>query len=262
MPSSAVLKAMRIQYSDIITVESKKTICYKDEIIALVLLSDVLKISGNKHKKTADKYLYVLIVNISQKKIAFVVDEILNEQEGLVKDLGLQLSHVNNIAGATILGNGKVVPILHPTELIDSASQSGSSIDYSFENAATAGTDLQKRILVAEDSITIRTLLRNFIENAGFQVKTTVDGMEAFDLLQNESFDLVVSDVEMPRMNGFELTAKIRNDKNHTDLPVILVTALETADDKQRGMEVGANAYIVKSSFEKSNLIETIQRLI
>jgi two-component system chemotaxis sensor kinase CheA len=63
-------------------------------------------------------------------------------------------------------------------------------------------------------------------------------------------------------MNGFELTAKIRNDKNHTDLPVILVTALETADDKQRGMEVGANAYIVKSSFEKSNLIETIQRLI
>jgi two-component system chemotaxis sensor kinase CheA len=86
--------------------------------------------------------------------------------------------------------------------------------------------------------------------------------MEAFDLLQNESFDLVVSDVEMPRMNGFELTAKIRSDKNHTDLPVILVTALETADDKQRGMEVGANAYIVKSSFEKSNLIETIQRLI
>ncbi len=262
MPSSAVLKAMRIQYSDIKTVESKKTICYKDEIIALVLLSDVLKISGNKHKKTADEYLYVLIVNISQKKIAFVVDEILNEQEGLVKDLGLQLAHVNNIAGATILGNGKVVPILHPTELIDSASQSGSSIDYSFENAATAGTDLQKRILVAEDSITIRTLLRNFIENAGFLVKTTVDGMEAFDLLQNESFDLVVSDVEMPRMNGFELTAKIRNDKNHTDLPVILVTALETADDKQRGMEVGANAYIVKSSFEKSNLIETIQRLI
>jgi two-component system chemotaxis sensor kinase CheA len=89
-----------------------------------------------------------------------------------------------------------------------------------------------------------------------------VDGMEAYELLQNEEFDLVVSDIEMPRMNGFELTAKIREDKKHADLPIILVTALETIEDKQKGMEVGANAYIIKSSFEKSTLIETIQRLI
>ena len=81
-------------------------------------------------------------------------------------------------------------------------------------------------------------------------------------LMQNENFDLVVSDIEMPRMNGFELTAKIREDQKHRDLPVILVTALETAEDKQRGMEVGANAYIIKSSFEKSNLMGTILRLI
>ena len=86
--------------------------------------------------------------------------------------------------------------------------------------------------------------------------------MDAYHLFQNENFDLIVSDIEMPGMNGFELTAKIREDKRHADLPIILVTALQTDDDKQRGMDVGANAYIMKGSFEKNILIETIQRLI
>ena len=146
--------------------------------------------------------------------------------------------------------------------LINSATQTNSSMDVVFESKGTAENVVQRRILVAEDSITIRTLIRNFIENEGFYVKTTVDGLEAYEMLQKEDFDLVLSDVEMPRMNGFELTAKIREDKRHADLPVILVTALETEYDKQRGMEAGANAYIVKSSFEKSNLVETINRLI
>ncbi|MEI8084762.1 MAG: response regulator [Paludibacter sp.] len=262
MPSSAVERALRVQYSDISTVKSSKTIKYKNEVIAMVLLSDVLKINVAKKKTSFDDYLHLLILNISQKKIGFVVDEILGEQDGIVKDLGLQLSHVNNIAGTTIMGNGKVVPILHPYELMNSAAQTNSTLDVVFESKAATETIVQKRILVAEDSITIRTLIRNFIENAGYYVKTTVDGMEAYELLQQEDFDLVVSDVEMPRMNGFELTAKIREDKKHADVPVILVTALETEYDKQRGLEAGANAYIVKSSFEKSNLVETIQRLI
>ncbi|MFZ4399700.1 MAG: hybrid sensor histidine kinase/response regulator [Bacteroidales bacterium] len=262
IPSSAIEKVIRIQYSDIRTVESKDTICYNNETIALALMSDVLQISALKKKKNVDEYLNLLILNVSQKKIAFIVDQILGEQEGIVKDLGLQLSHVNNIAGATILGNGKVVPILHPSELLDSSSNSSLSMNALIENIPLSENQDRKNILVVEDSITIRTLLRNFIENAGFQVKTAVDGLEGYNFIQNESFDLVVTDVEMPRMNGFELTSKIREDKRHADLPIILVTALETSEDKQRGMDVGANAYIVKSNFDKSNLIETIQRLI
>lgn len=261
VPSVVVERAIRIQYSDIKTVKSKKTLSYKNQIIAIALLSDILHITAVRKKNSIDDFLQLLILNISHKKIAIVVDQVLGEQDGIVKDLGKQLQHVNNIAGTTILGNGRVVPILHPYELMASASQSQSSIDSTFEAVPDEST-VQKRILVAEDSITIRTLLRNFIENAGFFVKTTVDGQEAFDTLQQEDFDLVVSDIEMPRMNGFELTAKIREDRKHSDLPVILVTALESDYDRQRGMEAGANAYIVKSSFEKSNLVETIQRLI
>lgn len=262
IPSSSVIRAIRIQYSQIVTVESKNTIYFDNEAIALVVLSDVLKIAVHKSKKNIEDYLQVIILNSSQRKIAFVVDVIWGEQEGIVKDLGLQLSYVKNIAGATLLGSGKVVPILHPSELIDTASYTVSTIDYSSDNSNVTEKSVQKSILIAEDSITIRTLLRNFIESAGYKVKTAVDGLEAFNFLQNESYDLLVSDIEMPRMNGFELTTKVREDKKYEDLPVILVTALESADDKQKGMDVGANAYIVKSSFEKSNLIETIQRLI
>jgi two-component system chemotaxis sensor kinase CheA len=120
----------------------------------------------------------------------------------------------------------------------------------------------RKSLLVVEDSITARTLLKNILESAGYDVKTAVDGIDAFTALKTQEFDLVVSDVAMPRMDGFDLTARIRADKKLAELPVVLVTALESRENKERGIEVGANAYIVKSSFDQSNLLEVIQRLI
>jgi two-component system chemotaxis sensor kinase CheA len=120
----------------------------------------------------------------------------------------------------------------------------------------------RKAILVVEDSITSRMLLKNILASAGFEVHTVVDGVEAWTALRERSFDAVVSDVQMPRMNGFELTARIRGDGKLAELPVVLVTSLESRSDRERGIEVGANAYIVKSSFEQSNLLEVIRRLI
>lgn len=116
--------------------------------------------------------------------------------------------------------------------------------------------------MVVEDSITTRTLLRNILEAADYDVVTAVDGVDALTRLKGAEFDIVVSDVDMPRMNGFDLTARIRGDKKLTDLPVVLVTALGSREDRERGIDVGANAYIVKSSFDQSNLLEVIRRLI
>jgi two-component system chemotaxis sensor kinase CheA len=129
---------------------------------------------------------------------------------------------------------------------------------------AVAGTIPARtgRILVAEDSITSRTLLKNILETAGYRVATAVDGTDAFTQLRSNEFDLVVSDVDMPRVNGFELTTKIRADKKLGELPVVLVTALESREDKERGIEAGANAYIIKSSFDQSNLLEVIRRFL
>ncbi len=112
-----------------------------------------------------------------------------------------------------------------------------------------------------EDSITARALLRSILEGAGYNVNTAIDGLDGLTQLRSGGYDAVVSDVEMPRMNGFDLTAMIRADKKLSEVPVILVTALQSREDRERGMDVGANAYIVKNDFDQSNLLDVMERL-
>ena len=104
--------------------------------------------------------------------------------------------------------------------------------------------------------------MKDILESAGYKVKTAIDGVEALTLLKSGKFDLVVSDVEMPRMNGFELTSLIRKNTATAELPVVLVTGLAKREDKEKGIESGANAYVVKSNFDQNNLLEIIERLI
>ena len=202
----------------------------------------------------------IVILVSGEHRIAFKVDDLVDEQPVLVKGLGKLLRRIRNISGATILGSGKVVPVLNITDLMKSAVRmKGSKIE------APAGEVLVPKtgkILVAEDSITSRTLIKNILETAGYQVTTAVDGTDAFTKARTGDFDIVVSDVDMPKLNGFELTAKIRSDKKLSEIPVVLITALELHEDRERGIEVGADAYIIKSSFDQTNLLEIIKKLI
>jgi two-component system chemotaxis sensor kinase CheA len=205
-------------------------------------------------------FVHAVILAFNEKRIAFAVDEILSEQEVLVKSLGPQLARVRNIAGATILDSGKVAPILNAADLMKSAMKSGG-VRWTEAQSETVMAR-QKSILVVEDSITARTLLKNILETAGFRVKTAVDGVDALTSLKTDGFDLVVSDIDMPRMNGLDLTARIRADKKLSEIPVVLVTALESPEDRERGVDVGANAYIVKKSFDQGNLLDAVRRLV
>ncbi len=259
---SSIEKVIRIKASDIRTIENRDTILYNGENIGLAWLNQILDLSSGKPRIDKNSYLSTLVLVSGQQRIAFVVDSILEDHEGIIKNLGSQLINIQNVLGATLLGNGKVVPVLNAIQLIDKANSTLSIRPLSIDSEMEESIVEKQHVLVVDDSITSRSLLSNIIETAGFIVKTTVDGFEAYKLLQEEVFDLVVSDIEMPRMNGFELTVKIRNDKKLSELPIILVTALEQPSDRQRGMESGANAYIVKSSFEQSNLIDAINRLI
>jgi len=261
IPTTSVEKVVRIRKDEIRSVQSKQFILLNDESITLVRLSDILEIPAGKSKKLEENP--ILILTVGQDRIAFGVDQVYGEQEVTVRDMGPQLVHVRNISGVTILGSGQVVPIMNIPELMDSAAHytKGEMVARASEGGETP-VKLQKRVLVAEDSITMRSLLRNILESAGYLVKTAVDGMEAYQFMQTEFFDLLVTDIEMPRMNGFELTDRVRHDNLLSAIPVILVTALDSPDDRQRGMESGANAYIVKGSFEQSDLMEMIHRLI
>ncbi|WP_333874666.1 hybrid sensor histidine kinase/response regulator [Methylobacter sp.] len=260
LPGSHVERSLRIRRDDIRTLENRETIRLGDQTLSLAWLGDVLGIAG---QDASDTLLHqVLVLTAGEKRIAFVVDEILGEQEVLVKSLGRQLSRVRNISGATILGSGKVVPILNVSDLLKSALQTAhTGIGRTLESKAETKAPKQA-VLVVEDSITARSLLKGILEVAGYKVVTAVDGIDGLTQLRSGEFDIVVSDVDMPRMNGFDLTAKIRSDKKLADLPVILVTALESREDRERGVDVGANAYIVKRSFEQSNLLEVLRRLI
>jgi len=178
----------------------------------------------------------------------------------LVKPLGPQLTRVRNVAGASVLGTGQVVPVLNVPDLLKSAVKRAT---VALAGAVEKHTETEKQsILVVEDSITSRALLKNILESAGYRITTAVDGVDAYTTLKTGMFDLIVSDVEMPRMDGFDLTAKVRADRQFAELPVVLVTALGSREHRERGIDVGANAYIVKSSFDQSNLLEVIGRLI
>jgi two-component system chemotaxis sensor kinase CheA len=264
VPTMHVVRAERLKQDEIKTVENRETIQMNGQALSLARLADVLEISPGAGGADGAGFLSAVVLSAAGVSIAFLVDEVLGEQEVLLKCFGRQLSRVRNVAGATVLGNGRLVPILNVPDLLKSAVKLSTTALLPGSAAAAGDVVARKQsVLVVEDSITTRTLLQNILEAVGYDVVTAVDGVDAFTRLKSGElvFDIVVSDVEMPRMNGFDLTARIRADKKLGELPVVLVTALESREDRERGIDVGANAYIVKSSFDQSNLLEVIRRL-
>jgi len=256
VPTSQVERVTRFRRSDVQTVEGRETLPHNGRAVALAHLADVLELpEAATSDDTAARP--ALILGTGTDRIAFAVDSVIDEREVLVKRLRKPLVRVRNIAGATVLGSGQVAPILNVTDLMRSARGMAPRR----VAAAPVVTAVAKRVLVAEDSITSRMLLKGILESAGYEVKTAVDGLEAFTLLRSEGFDVLVSDVEMPRLNGFDLAARVRADRELAELPVILVTALASREDRERGIDVGANAYLVKSDLDQSNLLDALRRL-
>jgi two-component system chemotaxis sensor kinase CheA len=260
VPTLNVVRVLRLPLSHIYTVEGRETLQVEERIVPIVAMSGILGVQADP--ADLQEYRMLLLLGNEHEQIAFAVDEVIGEDDLLLKPLGPQLIRVRNLAGATLLGDGTVLPILNARDLLKSA-QGGHAQPVKVHDIPIGKTEpIRHRILVVDDSITSRTLLKNVLESYGYEVKTAVDGTDALALLQTEPFDLVSSDVEMPQMDGFELTARLRADERFARLPIVLVTSLESQDDRQRGVEVGADAYIVKSSFDQSNLLEIIRKFI
>jgi two-component system chemotaxis sensor kinase CheA len=261
VPTLHVERVTRVKADDIRSVEGRDTVTVNGLAVPLVRLADVLELADAKADADPRADTQILVLGAGDQRVAFAVDVALDEQEVLVKPLRKPLSRVRNVSGATVLGSGQVAPILNVSDLLKSAKRSSRAVARS--GAAVRPTPAEvKSLLVVEDSITSRMLIKGILESAGYTVKTAVDGLEAFTMLRAERFDLVVSDVEMPRLDGFGLTARLRADKTLAAVPVVLVTALEKREDRERGIDVGANAYIVKSRFDQSDLLDAVRRLV
>jgi len=261
VPTLNVENVCRIAPSELGTVGNRQTFLHGKSTIPVIQLAGILGIcpdvtdSGTFHT--------LMLLGTGKECVAYLIDEVIGEEDLLIKALGPQLVRVRNISGATVLGDGTVVPVLNTIDLLKSA-MGGHSVQQipSQETSSSKSALSARRILVVDDSITSRTLLKNVLESYGYDVTTAFDGFEALSVLQSEDIDLVSSDVEMPRMDGFELTARIRSDERFSRLPVVLVTSMDSPEDKKKGINSGADAYIVKSSFDQSNLLDIIRKLI
>ncbi len=262
LPTSQVIRVLRLPTDAIKTIENKAVITWEHTTIPYAPLDDLLGMAHEDSNKMQEpnKRTFV-ILKASEQYLALGVDKIFSEQEVFIKGLGANLVRVRNISAATIMEGGKIIPILDPYDLVKTA------LDFQIPhrmNAAPAKSDAAavKSLLVVEDSVTARMLIKNILESAGYRVRTAVDGAEAYALLATETFDLLVSDVEMPRLNGFELCTKIRTNDKLKHLPIVLCTSRGSKEDREHGIEVGANAYINKSSFAQSNLLEIVKNLL
>ncbi|MDX1285066.1 MAG: response regulator, partial [Draconibacterium sp.] len=259
VPISNIQETLRFNVSNIKMVENQETIQYMGRTLPIVKLGNILGISHSEDNK--NDFITIVVIESLNQQIGIIIDEIENEQEVLFKPFNYPIKKLKNVAGVSLLGTGEICPILNNQDLIRSALQLRAE-SISASESSDESTKDQKSILIAEDSITSRLFLKNILESAGYKVKAVVDGKEALTSLKQQQFDLLVSDVEMPRMNGFELTEAVRNEESLSDLPVILVTSLSNREHQERGIDAGANAYIVKSSFEQSNLLGVVNRLI
>ncbi len=204
--------------------------------------------------------LVAALLRVGGRSLAAVVDAPVGELEVVVRPLELPEGPVPHLTGAAILGTGEVALVLSPATLVDAAASLVGGVPLAADGGGAAAPRI--RILVVDDSITTRTLEQSTLEAAGYAVTVAVDGVDAWSRLEEGGIDLVVTDVEMPRMGGIELCEAIRASPRHATIPVVLVTSLDSAGHRTRGMEAGADAYIGKSGFDGQGLLDTIRQLV
>jgi two-component system chemotaxis sensor kinase CheA len=256
LPASGCRSIIWTRADDLRSIEGQALITYDDRSVPLLRLADLLEVEGKATLETAARVPTVLIGS-AKRPLGLLVDRLYDEREVVVKPLGPLFERRRRYSGAIQLGDGRLVLLLNPVAL----SQEARGMAVAAPGARGAARS-RPRLLVADDSFTTRELIRSILQSAGYDVTVAVDGHDALDKLRVQLYDLVVSDVEMPRVNGFQLTARIRQELQLADLPVIIITSLASDAHRRQGLEAGAQAYIVKSQFDQDNLLVTVRQLL
>jgi two-component system chemotaxis sensor kinase CheA len=256
LPASGCQSIIWVHEDDINTIEGRAMIDHNERTVPLLSLADLIGIDAPP-AFSHEARMPTILLGTARRMLSLLVDGVLDEREAVVKPIGPLLEAQRRYTGAIQLGNGQLVLMLNPVAL----AQAARGVRFSRPTESVT-TRTHPQLLITDDSFTTRELMRSILHSAGYEVATAVDGLDALDKLRAHTYDLVVSDVEMPRMNGFELTASIRQELGLKDLPVIIVTSLASDDHKRQGLEAGAQAYIVKSQFNQDNLLEAIEQLL
>jgi two-component system chemotaxis sensor kinase CheA len=265
LPVESVQSVQLIASGDVFPLQGRPSFALDGVPVPLAQLSDLLELPPEPPSKDDGPNKLpqpCVILMQGSERLGVWVDGVVDEQEIILKPLGALLQNVRNLAGATILDTGAVALVLSSSDLLKSASRGGTVVaSRRLESSGPEAEAEPKRVLLVEDSITTRTQEKRILEGAGYKVTVAVDGLDGWNKLAAGEFDAVVSDVEMPNMDGLSLAARIRQNEKYRELPIILVTSLSSEADRARGVEVGANAYITKGGFDQKALLDTLKRL-
>lgn len=240
--------------------EDKQFYTYENENVGIVDARQVLQLQSSDGSRPN---ACIVIVSDRLNRYGLVVDRFLGQRELVVIPLDIRLGKIPNIGAGAVLEDGSPVLILDVDDLVrsvDNLLTHGRL--YKVGERKRAGRTLKKRVLVVDDSLTVREVERRLLENSGYDVSVAVDGMDGWNSVLLNRFDLIISDIDMPRMNGIEFIRKIRSDPNVRETPVIIVSYKDREEDRLRGLEAGANYYLTKSSFQDEGLTNAVRDLI
>lgn len=269
-PLARIERCLVINVNELQTIEDRQFFRFAEHNIAIIKMQDLLELSATL---IPNELLNIVIISDRQHFYGLIVDKFIGEYDVVVRPLDPRLGSVPNINSVTVTLGGTPVLIFDVESLLHSidALLSGrrpDKIASSALNATVLGIDnSEKRVLVVDDSLTVRELERRLLENHGYQVTTAIDGMEAWQLLRNSynrriPFELLISDIDMPRMNGIELIKRLRQEAEFSRLPVMVVSYKDSEEHRLQGLEAGANYYLTKRSFEDNAFIEAVIDLI
>jgi two-component system, chemotaxis family, sensor kinase CheA len=257
IPSAHVDRLQRVGRDEIRQADGRAVIALEDGPVVLHQLAALL--GPPLEVKPVEGHATTVIVSAGSRRAAFIVDEAFAEDEVVVRPLDVDDGAVPHALGGAVLPTGAIALVLAVGSLLTAGTRTGAAHAPAFAARPDAA---RRRILVADDSITTRMLEQSVLESAGYEVITAVNGEDAWQKLDQEGADMVVADIEMPRMDGFTLCRRIRSSPRFATLPIALVTGLASDADRARGLEAGADAYIVKSGFDQATLLETVHQLI
>lgn len=255
LPATAIAEMLAVPTAEIIEIVNKRAIRLREQLIPVEALSTILGLPATE--KVRHEAL-IVIIRDGEEKLGLIVDEVIGREEMVVKPLPDHLQNLRLVSGVTIGERNRILNLLHVPELLRQARE---VIEPSRRTLAPKETHTAT-ILVVDDSYNTREIEKSILEAHGYLVDTAVDGEDGHEKTAEKLYDLVITDVEMPRLDGFSFTERLRADERYQTVPVIIVTSREKEEDKKRGIMVGANAYIVKGAFDQSNLIETVRSLI
>ena len=258
IPVHAIERLLRVKTGDLETIEGKPVVTFQDRPVPLVSLTSALGLESAGLKVNGNA-LQIAILGSSARLMAVSVDAFLAERDLLIQDLDGPAASKAYL-GAILLEDDNVALVLDPSELLERARPASGMIIV--ENADPHAEKRTPRVLIVDDSFTTRTLEKSILEANGYQVGIAVDGVEGLNQLKSDHYDLVISDVEMPRMDGFALLENIKKDHRLASTPVIIVTSRDRPEDREKGLDLGADAYIVKQKFDHQSLLSTIRQMV